>query len=69
MDLVDDGDGHVRQAVAAYLVGALTAKQDAAVEAHLARCPRCLAESVRLGPVIGHLAVLDPVDADQLSAS
>ncbi len=67
MSVVDDGDGHIRQALAAYLAGALTAEQDTAVEVHLARCPSCLAESQRVGQVADRLSLLTESDVDSVS--
>ncbi|MFD8479932.1 anti-sigma factor family protein [Kitasatospora sp. NPDC059673] len=52
------GDPH--QDLAAHLLGVLEPEQEARFAAHLAHCPRCIAEAARLGPVTELLAELAP---------
>ena len=66
-----DGDGlvpaedtgcRVRFLLGAYLLGGLSGTEEAAVEAHLADCPRCQAECGELECVPGWLDLLKPTD-------
>jgi predicted anti-sigma-YlaC factor YlaD len=50
----------------AYVLGGLSAADEAAVEAHLARCPRCQAEYDELACVPSWLDLLKPPDSDPL---
>jgi anti-sigma factor RsiW len=67
MSIVDDGEGHLPEALAAYLAGALTSEQDLVVEAHLARCVHCLAESHRIGQVADRFGLLTDADVDSVA--
>jgi anti-sigma factor RsiW len=66
MNVVDDGDGHTRMALALYVLGGLDPSEADAVEAHLAQCASCRAESERIGPVVDLLDLLKESDADEL---
>lgn len=48
--------GHVREALGAYVLGALAGDEHEAVRGHLSRCPQCAGEHARLA---GLRALLD----------
>ncbi|HEY2441842.1 MAG TPA: zf-HC2 domain-containing protein [Streptosporangiaceae bacterium] len=52
--------GHVQLLLGAYLLGGLTASQEAAVRAHLEGCARCQAEHDELAVVPSWLDMLTP---------
>lgn len=54
--------GHVQLLLGAYVLGGLTASQEAAVRAHLERCARCRAEHDELAVVPSWLDLLTPED-------
>jgi Putative zinc-finger len=49
-----------RQSLGAYTLGHLDTDERAAVEAHLERCPECLAEARQLAPLSHLLSLADP---------
>jgi predicted anti-sigma-YlaC factor YlaD len=55
-------DGHVQLLLGAYLLGGLTASQEAAVRAHLDCCARCRAEHDELAVVPSWLDLLSQED-------
>jgi hypothetical protein len=57
-----NGDGHVQLLLGAYVLGGLTASQEAAVRAHLERFARCRAEHDELAVVPSWLDLLTPGD-------
>jgi anti-sigma factor ChrR (cupin superfamily) len=54
--------GHVQLLLGAYVLGGLTASQEAAVRAHLEHCARCRAEHDELAVVPSWLDLLSPQD-------
>ena len=54
--------GHVQLLLGAYVLGGLSAPQEAAVRAHLERCARCRAEHDELAVVPSWLDLLAPED-------
>ena len=52
--------GHVQLLLGAYVLGGLTAPQEAAVRAHLEHCARCRAEHDELAVVPSWLDLLTP---------
>lgn len=61
-------DGHVREALGLYLLGALRGDERDHVEGHLAGCAACCLEADRLGAAVETLAMADPRDARALIA-
>ncbi|GAA5193278.1 hypothetical protein GCM10023322_54910 [Rugosimonospora acidiphila] len=61
-------DGHVRDALGLYLLGALQGADRDHVERHLARCAACCLEADELGAAVLLLAPVDPRDARNLIA-
>jgi hypothetical protein len=55
-------EGHVQPLLGAYVLGGLTASQEAAVRAHLERCARCQAEHDWLAVVPSWLDLLAAED-------
>lgn len=56
----DDAHRVVREQLGAYVLGGLTAAEDAAVTEHLGRCPECRAEHDALVPLVVPLGAADP---------
>ncbi|MGB4137759.1 MAG: zf-HC2 domain-containing protein, partial [Microbacterium sp.] len=51
---------------AAYALGALSASDRSAYEAHLAQCPQCRAAVAELGPAVALLSRVSPEAADRI---
>jgi anti-sigma factor RsiW len=58
----DDPGCRARFLLGVYLLGGLSGTEEAAVEAHLADCPRCQAECGELESVPGLLDLVLPAD-------
>lgn len=56
----DDAHRVVREQLGAYVLGGLTAAEDAAVTEHLGRCPECRAEHDAIVPLVVPLGAADP---------
>jgi predicted anti-sigma-YlaC factor YlaD len=64
MNIAFDGDGHVRETLGLYFMGGLADEDQTAVERHLARCDRCLAEYDDAGEFALYLSALTESDAE-----
>jgi anti-sigma factor RsiW len=66
MEIVSDDDGHVRDMLGLYLLGALSRTEEAEVERHLSQCEKCLREYDEHGDVPQHLNLLSEQEVASL---